>query len=76
MDKITIDFIWICGVLFFVGMFFILCFLSLKHAENKLKSSRKELAETLRVYVIMLRIYRDILKMRKEKGEDISEMPM
>jgi hypothetical protein len=45
--------------------------LMLKNAERRLVLNRKELASTLRDYVILLKIYRNILKERNRVEGDI-----
>ncbi len=51
---------------------FVLGTLMLKHAEKKLEENNRQLLSTLKQYSIVLRIYRDVLKIMKDKGMDIS----
>ena len=46
--------------------------LMLECAEKKLEENNRRLLYTLKQYSITLRIYRDILKIMKDKGVDIS----
>jgi hypothetical protein len=53
-----------------VGLgFFISGSLILKRAEKKLQKNQEEYLNTLKEYTLVLRIYRDFLKMKKDNKE-------
>ena len=55
---------------------FVLARWLLKRAEAKLRRNNKELAITLGNYAFMLRVYRDILKAKKDGTYEEYKVPM
>lgn len=57
-------------------MIYIIGRLLVSNATLKLEKNHRQLVETLRDYVLVLRIYKRVLIAMKNDGKEISDMPM